>query len=262
MSGSTGFRTATALDFARLSHGIYGDQTGGRPPANVGTWSIANSSPDTSFAGFKGALYQRGNGRGVDIIATICGTEIGPRDLITDAGFDGVGIGLVISPATWMWGKIFLRNQANNAIALAERAKSLAAAGGHRRAFITGHSLGGGLAQIAAAYSGLRAVTFNPAAATGAFSGIAAQYRRGGGSVVNFQVEGDPINQTSGVGDFLGDRILLGRHERPGAMDCHSIEKTVQQMSIGCFQGVGGIDPFRLIGRDGLRIAPNSSAPA
>lgn len=255
----------TALDFALVAGAIYGKYLGDPAPLpSVGDWVITSKDPTTSFAGFKGGLYIRSRRGVTDVIAAICGTEGfagGGRDVETDLGFGGIIGGAVLmamAPGTAIKAKLFIANQSAHAIALANRAKALAQSINKGRPFVTGHSLGGGLAQIAAAYSGVRAVTFNPAACTGAFAGIEAAYKRGGGSVVNFPVEGDLINGTSAVGDFLGDYIMLGRHDRPNKGACHSIAKTAEQMAVGCFQGVGAMNPFWFVGRGPMLIAPNS----
>jgi hypothetical protein len=261
----------TVLDFARVAGAIYGPVFGGPAYRTAeGGWSMLTSTAETTRAGFKGAIYQRVVGGGSDFIAAICGTEgaaNGGNDIMADVGFGSTrtrqiavflpGVAQALLNVAATVGDIYLSRQAASAIELANLAKTLATATGGRRAYITGHSLGGGLAQIAAAHTGLRAVTFNPAAATGV-GGIQALYNRQGGSVVNFQVQGDPINLTRAVGGWLGDCIMLASTTRGSAGDAHRLGPTIEELHIGGFQGIGGMNPFWFVGRGGFTIQPNS----
>jgi len=60
----------------------------------------------------------------------------------------------------------------------------------------TGHSLGGGLAQAASAYTGRDAIVFNSASLCGAFKRLAgiASWLTGGGNVTHYRAYGDYVN--------------------------------------------------------------------
>lgn len=268
MSG-VAYKPITVLDFCQVAAAIYGPVFGGPANPDAGNgFKMLGSSADITLTGFKGALYTRGNGRGLDIVAAICGTEgaaNGGNDLISDAGYGETTYPKVAALAgplaapVLMSGAIastFLRSQMRNAIALAERAKTVAANGGFRRAYITGHSLGGGLAQIAAAYTGLRACAFNPAACTGV-GGVQAAYTKTGGGIVSFQIDGDPVNMTNAFGNWLGDRVILVSH-RPAGGERHKLGPTVQELSTGPFIQIGARDPFSYLGTGVTRVQANS----
>lgn len=264
----------TVLDFARVAGAIYGPVFGGPAYRTAeGGWSMLTSTAEITRAGFKGAIYQRATGSGSDFIAAICGTEgaaNGGNDIIADVGFGSTrtrqiaifmpGVAQALLNVIATAGDMYLRRQMANAIELANLAKTLSTMAGGRRAYITGHSLGGGLAQIAAAHSGLRTVTFNPAAATGV-PGIQALYNRQGGSVVNFQVQGDAVNATALVGGWLGDCITLASTTRGSLGDKHRLGPTIEELHTGGFQGVGGMSPFWFVGRGGFTVQPNSGRP-
>lgn len=260
----------TVLDFARVAGAIYGPNLGGPADQTApGGWTRLGGSYELTVHGFKGAIYQRVSDGSSDFIAALCGTE-GAVDAVADLGFGATRtrqVALFSGPVAAALlnvaasgGEVFLSRQAARAIALAELAKTLTAAGRGRRAYITGHSLGGGLGQIAAAHSGLRAVTFNPAPA-GNVRGIAALYARQGGAVVNFQVQGDPINGTWVVGNWLGDCIMLASTTRGNLADAHRLGPTIDELTLGGFQGLGGMNPFWFIGRGGFTVQPNSGTP-
>jgi hypothetical protein len=269
----------TVLDFANVAGAAYGPAFGGPvSPTAPGGWSILPSTPSITKVGFKGAIYSRGG----DLIAAFCGTEgaaDGGNDIISDLGFGSrrarqvAAVMAVAPPILYLpqlaaallntaatVGDAFLSRQSASAIDMANLAKTVATQAGGRRAYITGHSLGGGLAQIAAAHTGLRAVTFNPAPASNV-RGIAALYARQGGAVVNFLVQGDPINGTRAVGDWLGDCIMLASTTRGNMADAHRLGPTIDELTFGGFQGIGRMNPFWFIGRGGFTVQPNSGRP-
>lgn len=139
------------------------------------------------MTGYQGTIY-----RHVDtgsLVVAHRGTEgdKGAMELVQDAGLtDGP---MALSRAN---------RQANNAIALTNRALALASAAGARTGHIpevtvTGHSLGGCLAQITAHHFGLRGETFN---AYGAAS-LDRRIPEGGHSVINHVTALDPVSAAS-----------------------------------------------------------------
>jgi hypothetical protein len=100
--------------------------------------------------------------------------------------------------------KIFLRrlpmNQVSRALALYDVVKSQI--GG--KITLTGHSLGGGLAQVVAAFNGVEAVTFNAPGMGSAVERFAEKSGKEikGNSVVNFRESLDPVS--AGTGKHIG----------------------------------------------------------
>jgi pimeloyl-ACP methyl ester carboxylesterase len=117
-----------------------------------------------------------------------------------------------------------------------------ATAGRNDRIFLTGHSLGGGIAQIVAARRGVAAVAISAPAVT-AVEGVAAAWMRSKAPIACLQVRNDPINQTVSLGGWLG-RCFLLPSPRTG-LEAHSIAGTRAELSPqGPFSTLGARDPF------------------
>ena len=141
--------------YAYLSNRIY-DDTGTDLDVEKDGWILVDID-DGNANGFKAGLYKRADDSQTYVIAyggttaTSSDTWIGKKydviiDLVTDISLLGV---ISIS-------------QPSNALSFYESSLSKVGSSGHLKA-ITGHSLGGGLAQYAGLYSGVKTVTFNTA---------------------------------------------------------------------------------------------------
>ena len=165
--------TISSREYAALSEDSYRDRQP-NPNATVKIDGVdyrilANSDQPS---GYQGTIYQRTDTR--EIIVAHRGTEPG-RELMRDAiRTDG---GMVVNG---------VNNQTQDAINLTQRAVDLARAEGERSGHappvtVTGHSLGGTLAQITAHRFDLHGETFNAYGAAGLRQGVPA----GGDNIVN-----------------------------------------------------------------------------
>jgi hypothetical protein len=182
--------TLSSRDYAALSEDSYRDRKAD-PNAKVNIngvdYRVLASSDKES--GYQGTIYQRLDTR--EIIVAHRGTEssvdLKGGQLFKDAiKADG---GMVINGAN---------TQANDAIALTQKALDLAKAEGERSGrtptvSTTGHSLGGTLAQITAHKFDLHGETFNAYGAAGLKMGIPA----GGSDVVNHVRATDLVSAAS-----------------------------------------------------------------
>jgi hypothetical protein len=182
--------TLSSRDYAALSEDSYRDRRAD-PNAKVSINGVDYRVLATSDkeSGYQGTIYQRLDTR--EIIVAHRGTEssvdLRGGQLFQDAiKADG---GMVINGAN---------TQANDAIALTQRALDLAKAEGERSGLTptvstTGHSLGGTLAQITAHKFDLHGETFNAYGAAGLKMGIPA----GGTDVVNHVRATDLVSAAS-----------------------------------------------------------------
>lgn len=226
----------TFLDFARVSAAVYNSSI-----SSVGGFTRFNDT--RRWSGFQGAIYRRANGTGLDVLVTFAGTQptdgVG-QDLATDAGFGG-GITTAVSPALGLLGWALLSHQIGCGMDLLDTARRSAQS--NDRLYVTGHSLGGGLAAIIAAQSGTPAVPISSPAVT-AVGGVYASYvANNRPKITCLRVKNDPINHTGHVGDWLGRVVFLNSARTGGA--AHSIDQTQAELEpAGSFSALGGQDPF------------------
>jgi hypothetical protein len=233
----------TVLDFASVCDAVY-DVT----VATVAGFTRFNDT--RRWSGFQGAIYRRANGTGLDHLVAFAGTQPGEGggvDIVADAGFGGPGAGLaaglLLGPLGSLLssgGQALLSHQCGCAEELLDLARSTA--GARDRIFLTGHSLGGGIAQIVAARRGIPAVGISAPAVT-AVPGVSAAWSRNHVPIVCLRVRNDPINHTGRIGAWLGRIIFLDSARNGGA--AHSIAETRAELSPqGSFSQLGARDPF------------------
>lgn len=181
--------TLSSQDYAALADDSYKDRrVGRRDPGqeekvylNGHQYKIREHVTDPR-TGYQGTVYQRVDTK--ELVVAHRGTEELVKDgVLTDAA-------MVLARTN---------PQAAQAIALTQRAvdeaKQLSnAAGREIEVTVTGHSLGGSLAQITAHHYGLKGETFN---AYGAVSLTSYRMPEGGQSVINHVMAADPVSAAS-----------------------------------------------------------------
>lgn len=230
----------TYLEYAAIAAAAY-------HPSRTATGSgFGRYSPmRREMSGFQGAIYRRttaGTNAWVVGIAGTQPTDGGGADVVADVGFGGAA-GAILGPlgaALSLAGAILLSRQCVSAQQLVNEAQ--AAMGSGDTLSITGHSLGGGIAQIVAARTGISAMAFNPPAVT-AVAGVSAAYGRTSPAITSLKVKNDPINFTGTMGGWFGKVVILNSPRTGG--DAHSIDLTIAELSpAGSFSTLGATDPF------------------
>lgn len=231
---------ATCLDYAKIAYASYYDATSqyyAAPPGHmVDDWIVQrwkSGSFNIFKSAFQGGIWQSDH----DIVVGCCGTNPGKLGkLIRDIGAD-IEIGLRMIPA-----------QADSARKLVVAAKGIA---NGRRVSVTGHSLGGGLAQVVGLWEDIPFVTFNapamkhvvkasnfnllkPESMIRTIKSKSASLAEG----VNFRIAGDLVSIHGIAGGHLGMVVDL-RNATGG--DAHGKDN--------CWQAVletdwANIDPF------------------
>ncbi len=174
-------------DYAALADDAYKDRAVGRWAPDeaevvpIGDHSYRILEHVNNKNGYQGFIYQRVDTN--EIVVAHRGTEQPLHDVVTD-------LGMVVARTNL---------QADDAIALTARANQFAQreetrSGQHLDVTVTGHSLGGSLAQISAHHHGLKGETFN---AYGAAS-LGYRIREGGDAMVNHVMSADPVSAASG----------------------------------------------------------------
>lgn len=228
----------TFRDFAALCAGIYNRN------CSTANGFARFGEVDTRLSGFQGAVFRRANGNGLDWVVTVAGTQATDgdiADIVADAGFGGSLTGAV-NGFLGALGAGLLWHQLACAEDMTRTANQVM--GRRDRLYITGHSLGGGIAQIVSARTGVPAVAISAPAVT-AVSGVQAEWQRTRSRITCLRVRNDPINHTGHVGNWLG-RIVRLESPRTG-MDAHSIDNTLTELKpSGSFSTIGEQDPFAI----------------
>jgi len=222
----------TFRDFAALCYAIY------QKKQAIGQFTVSGKFEEGP-SGFQGAIYTRPTGKGFDRVVTVAGTQLTDvRDVIADAGFGG-DVSKIVSPLLGYFGTKLLWDQVRHAEKLIRYAGESTKPSD--RIFITGHSLGGGIAQIASAQTGVPAVAICAPA-------VSHLLRDKGKHPFNYnvwclRVKNDPINKTGAFGKWLGREIVLNS-PRTG-LDAHSIELTWAELNpAGRYRALGARAPF------------------
>ena len=195
--------TITSQDYAALADDAYQDRAVGRREPGQEEKVYLNGQQykvlehvDDRRTGYQGTVYQRVNTQ--EIIVSHRGTE----ELIKDG---------VVTDASMVLARS--NPQTLQALALSGRAVADAErlgieTGRAPEVTVTGHSLGGSLAQITAHHYGLKGETFN---AYGAVSLSGSRIPQGGHSVINHVMAADAVSAAS---PHLGEvRVYARQHE-------------------------------------------------
>jgi len=234
---------AACLDYAKIACASYHQSTRqyyAEPPGHmVDSWHVQTWENGTLFGdGFQGGIWQNDT----DVIVGCCGTNPGQiGKFVSDIGAD-IKIGVHILP-----------NQCSSAREMVKVAKSIA---GGRKVSVTGHSLGGGLAQVCAVWEGVPFVSFNApamkltlqAAKINIFKPMMMlrtiqSQSPSVTSGLNFRIEGDIVSSKV-LGDHVGTIVKLNN---PRALHDNSAHA-----GSNCWQAVMNtdwafIDPFEAI---------------
>jgi pimeloyl-ACP methyl ester carboxylesterase len=172
----------TILRLAELAENVYNDNAIG-----VADWRRSNRMPPTKEnSGFFGAAYFNEAGRAC--VIAFRGSEF--SDFMNDWVETDGRIGLGQMPI----------NQVADAFSYAGRVKRFAASLGFRQLYVTGHSLGGGLAALIGANLGDSiAATFNAPGMGALTSPVNFPMRNP--NVLNFRASDDPVSR---VGRHIG----------------------------------------------------------
>jgi hypothetical protein len=181
--------TVSSLDYAALADDVYKDRAVGRRAPGQEEKVYLNGHQykvlehvDNVRTGYQGTAYQRLDNN--EIIIAHRGTQ----EIIKDG---------IVSDAAMVLFR--LNPQADDALAFTKRTIEEAEINAVRRGYqlnltVTGHSLGGSLAQISAHHFGLKGETFN---AYGAASLTGYRIPEGGQSVINHVMAADAVSAAS-----------------------------------------------------------------
>ncbi|MEB1549811.1 XVIPCD domain-containing protein [Xanthomonas campestris pv. campestris] len=179
--------TIPSPQYAGLSEDVYKDRAvGRRAPGQEEIVTIEGQRyavldhVNNKSNGYQGTIYRRESSG--EIVVAHRGTEGNVNDILTDA--------TMVTSRT--------NPQAADALALTQNALAMAKDVGNRTGHapevtVTGHSLGGALAQISAHHYDLKGETFN------SYGAASLSYRipEGGNSVVNHVMASDPVSAAS-----------------------------------------------------------------
>jgi len=251
---------ATCLDYAKMAIATYNttaSQYYANPPGYmVDGWNVQKFVEGGLLgSGFQGAIYQKGR----DWVVSFCGTNPGQGGKLFQDLYADFKIAVRMIPT-----------HASEAIRLTREAKSLAASN-RGRVSVTGHSLGGGLAQVCGVANDVPFCTFNAPAMRAAIEAsrlpqvpsfipgssifnAAARFMfvrpqsmpPGVQQGLNFRIETDRVSTHFGGNDHVGTYVMLPNvMNETGVAGAHS--------GTGAWQAIlesdwADIDPFEALG--------------
>ena len=208
---------ANCLDYAKIAFAAYFEETNQyyeNPPGHmVDSWRVQKWKSGGFFGdGFQGGIWQNET----DVIVGCCGTNPEQKGkFVSDLSADARIVFRI------------LPNQCSSARKMLKEAKKIAQG---RRVTVTGHSLGGGLAQVVGLWEGVPFVTFNaPAMAhvikAAHFNVFKPQMmvrtwmsKKGSDSPgVNFRIAGDMVSMHGIAGGHVGMVVDLRNATGGGA---------------------------------------------
>ncbi|MFC3174344.1 hypothetical protein ACFOD9_08775 [Novosphingobium bradum] len=216
------------LDFARMANAAY-DSSDPLIPTYTRIYYGELAS------GFKAARYTANVGGSSVTIVAFAGTDFdrtdGPADILADVGFAGPGMLSLVSQISPVLGLALfagqrqLMDQVAGALEFTRQAQFFSGSG--NPIFLTGHSLGGGLAQIIGSTLDVRGVSFNaPAVSQMGFS-ISDPNR-----FYNVNQARDPVStRTAAIGHHLGTVINIDNGTN--GMDAHLIVPVISYLESG-----------------------------
>lgn len=186
---------ATCLSYAKIAYAAYFTSTNQYyvdPPGHmVDDWRVQKWEKGTLFGnGFQGGIWQGPH----DVVVGCCGTNPGQRGKFVQDIIADVKIVLKLIPS-----------QAHAAAKMVRVAKSIAAG---RRVSVTGHSLGGALAQMAGLWERVPFVTFNAPAMRAAAT--VAGFNLNNPEAMAKTLRGSAVSETPGVNFRIGGDIVSG----------------------------------------------------
>lgn len=238
--GNRVFYMATCLDYAKIACAAYNQSSNQyyvEPPGHmVDDWRVQTWENGTLFGdGFQGGIWQNDT----DVVVGCCGTNPGQiGKFVSDLSAD-IKIGVHILP-----------NQCTSAKDMVKKAKKIAKG---RMVSVTGHSLGGGLAQVCAVWEGIPFVSFNApamkltlqAAKVNIFKPMMMirtlkSQNPSDTAGVNFRIDGDVVSSKV-LGDHVGTIVKLPNPKALHTSSAHA--------GSNCWQAVlntdwAFIDPF------------------
>ncbi|MEM9501854.1 MAG: hypothetical protein AAF941_08405 [Pseudomonadota bacterium] len=200
-------------------------------------------------SGFKGSFYELANVSSPYIVIAFAGTDddtteqTDEGDVLADSGFAGprvIAATTVLNRGAAMAlraGLHRLNQQVQGALELTRQA--LNDAGPNRPVYVTGHSLGGGLAQIVCSRMQLQGVAFN-APATSQLNIPEIPRSR----FLNVNEDSDPVSRAAGlIGNHQG-RTRTVNAGVSGLKESHQIVSLIRYMQSGRGSGLASQTPF------------------
>lgn len=227
---------ASCLEYAKISTAAYylsPNQFDAKPAGHmVDGWTVQMWMPGHSNDdGFQGGIWT--NDR--EVVVGFCGTNSKQADKKWKDIKNDLQITARMLPNQWLRAQMLARA----AIAVA----------GNRVVSITGHSLGGGLAQVVGNEERVRFVTFNAPA----MRRVIGKSNLSDTQAVNFRIGGDPVSVHGIAGGHVGMVVDLSspnkRLRLPFGMPSPPLPSLASHSKVSCYEAVkrtdwADIDPF------------------